>query len=122
MWVHTVFLDHDSYVLQPLDEIRRCCAPEGPQPWPEPSDEQTTTATGRGAAARSCARPAALIAGFEQEESGRKLNPGTMMAEPHAEFLQLWRASWSNCAPLHTWAGFCGPVTHRALPLANYTD
>lgn len=26
----------------------------------------------------------------------RKLNPGTLMAAPNAQFLRLWRASWFN--------------------------
>ena len=51
------------------------------------------------AEAAACAggKPAAaVVAGFEQEEGGRKLNPGALMSEPGADFLRLWRASWFN--------------------------
>ena len=73
-----IFLDHDSYALTPLDDVRQCCAP--------------------GERGKACEKPAAVLGGLERDWSGQglhKLNPGTLMAEPNAEFLQLWRASWS---------------------------
>ena len=84
-----IFLDHDSYVLKPLDTVRRCCAGASPP-----------------------ARPAAVIAGFEQEEQIRKLNPGTLLAEPNAEFLKLWRASWFNYSS-RDWDYNCCQVSYR---------
>ena len=100
-----IFLDHDSYALTPLDNVRRCCAPTEPEPADKimsSSSAATASPTARAlahplATGASCERPASVIAGFEQEVGGRKLNPGTLMAEPNAEFLQLWRASWYNC-------------------------
>ena len=52
-----IFLDHDSYALTPLDDIRECCA----------GDADGAGADAAGARA-SCSPPAAVIAGFEQEE------------------------------------------------------
>jgi len=83
-----IFLDHDSYALQPLDDVRQCCADD------------------------RCSEPAALIAGFEQEERIRKLNPGTLMAEVNAEFLQVWRASWFNYSA-QDWDYNCCQVSFR---------
>ena len=53
-----------------------------------------------------------MIPGFEQEESGRKLNPGTLMAERNAEFLRLWRASWFNYSA-RDWDYNCCQVSYR---------
>ena len=80
-----IFLDHDSYALTPLDDVRRCSVN---------------------------GQPAAAVAGFEQEETIRKLNPGTLMAEPHAAFLRLWRASWFNYSAGH-WDYNCCQVSYR---------
>jgi hypothetical protein len=96
-----IFLDHDSYVLRPLDRARRCCA--------EPGAEHNAEHGG------SC-RSAAVVAGFEQEEGGRKLNPGTLMAEPRSAFLRLWRASWANYSA-RDWDYNCCQVRPPAAPL-----
>jgi hypothetical protein len=92
-----IFLDHDSYALTPLDDLRRCCATTATTATTAPppaavvaaSTAEKRAPTG---GASSCA-PAAVVAGFEQEDGARKLNPGTLMAEPHAEFLRLCRAA-----------------------------
>lgn len=99
-----IFLDHDSYALRPLDSVRTCCASA-----PPPTD---LPGTADAAPAGSCARPAAVIAGFEQEVDQRKLNPGTLMAEPNAEFLRLWRASWFNYSA-RDWDYNCCQVSYR---------
>jgi hypothetical protein len=97
-----IFLDHDSYVLRPLDGLRRCCAQRGV------ADER-----------RGCEAPAAVVAGFEQEPNGvRKLNPGLLMSERGATFLQLMRASWHNYSS-GSWDYNCCQVAfriHEALP------
>ena len=84
-----IFLDHDAYALTALDDLRSCCA-----------------------ATAACDRPAAVIAGFEQEDTIRKLNPGALMAEPNAAFLRLWRASWANYSS-SDWDYNCCQVSYR---------
>lgn len=80
-----IFLDHDAYVLRPLDELRRCCPPP----------DSTYAAHNR-----SCAA-APVVAGFEQATSSlRKMNPGVLLAERGSPFLQMIRQAWKNYSTL----------------------
>lgn len=105
-----IFLDHDSYALKPLDDVRRCCGRAGGEGEVPRKAGDASSSAWRGSG--SCTKPAAVIAGFEQEESGRKLNPGTLMTEANAEFLQLWRASWFNYSA-RDWDYNCCQVSYR---------
>lgn len=78
-----IFLDHDAYALRPLDKLRSCCAPP--------------TTPVHAQAAGGCDLPAAVVSGIEllgTRPSDRRLNPGALLAERGAMFLQAWRASW----------------------------
>ena len=84
-----IFLDHDSYALKPIESLRSCCPPPL-----EPPGRQARAGCDGGATAT-------VVAGFEQEAGAsphgmRKLNPGVLMAERGADFLKLWRASWTT--------------------------
>jgi len=71
-----IFLDHDAFVIRPLDQLRSCCPPGG-----------------RGGACSA----APVVAGFEQATATlRKMNPGVLLAERGSPFLRHCRAGWRN--------------------------